>query len=310
MEISKSRKKIKPTDKEIKRAEELKSLRLKNNLSLEEVAQKLNISKVTLSRYENTDITNIPMGNIEKLAKIYNTSPGHIMGWQNESDTILTQLNTENNIVPYDTKTYKFLSEIGEKIRKRRIELKMTQEEFAKLTGYSNRSSITKIEKGKVDLTLSKLKEFIKILRVSPEYLMGYDTLYDFVLLNEKIVGKIKIEKRKIQISIGIPEDPKSFEEVNFNDEKNFKLKNSLQLLELSIKDIKITSKIKADLERAVASIFSENYTLNTSKINEGINQELPSLKYAYEGDSEAHNENIKLKLIKLRHRKEKYEEK
>ena len=72
MEISKSRKKIKPTDKEIKRAEELKNLRLKNNLSLEEVAQKLNISKVTLSRYENTDITNIPMGNIEKLAKHIN----------------------------------------------------------------------------------------------------------------------------------------------------------------------------------------------------------------------------------------------
>ena len=83
MEISKSRKKIKPTDKEIKRAEELKNLRLKNNLSLEEVAQKLNISKVTLSRYENTDITNIPMGNIEKLAKIYKTTPGYIMGWEN-----------------------------------------------------------------------------------------------------------------------------------------------------------------------------------------------------------------------------------
>ena len=81
-------------------------------------------------------------------------------------------------------------------------------------------------------------------------------------------------------------------------------------MLELSIKDIKMTSKIKTDLERVVASIFSENYTLNTSKINEGINQKLPNLKYAYEGDSEAHNENIKLKLIKSRHRKEKYEEK
>ncbi|WP_071124792.1 helix-turn-helix domain-containing protein [Leptotrichia massiliensis] len=94
MEISKSRKKIKPTDKEIKRAEELKNLRLKNNLSLEEVAQKLNISKVTLSRYENTDITNIPMGNIEKLAKIYKTTPGYIMGWENN-------LNNNVQIDPY-----------------------------------------------------------------------------------------------------------------------------------------------------------------------------------------------------------------
>ena len=75
MENSKSRKKIKPTEKEIKRA------RLKYGLSLDDVAQKLDISKVTLSRYENTDITNIPMGNIEQLAKIYKTTPTHLMGW-------------------------------------------------------------------------------------------------------------------------------------------------------------------------------------------------------------------------------------
>lgn len=85
MENSKSRKKTKPTEKEIKRAEELKRLRLKHGLSLEYVAQKLDISKVTLSRYENTDITNIPMGNIEILAKIYKTTPGHIMGWEDDS---------------------------------------------------------------------------------------------------------------------------------------------------------------------------------------------------------------------------------
>ena len=66
------------------------------------------------------------------------------------------------------------LSNMGQKIKNRRIELKITQEELSKLTGYSDRSSITKIEKGKVDLTLSKLKEFAKVLKVSPEYLMGY----------------------------------------------------------------------------------------------------------------------------------------
>ena len=81
MENSKSRKKIKPTEKEIKRAKELKRLRLKCGLSLDDVAQKLDISKVTLSRYESTDITNIPMGNIEQLAKIYKTTPAYLMGW-------------------------------------------------------------------------------------------------------------------------------------------------------------------------------------------------------------------------------------
>ena len=72
------------------------------------------------------------------------------------------------------------LSNMGEKIKNRRSELKITQEELSKLTGYSDRSSITKIEKGQVDLTLSKLKEFAKILKVSPEYLMGWKSNIDF----------------------------------------------------------------------------------------------------------------------------------
>ena len=91
---------------------------------------------------------------------------------------------------------------------------------------------------------------------------------YDFVLPNGK-AGDIKIKKGKIHVSIGIPENPKSFKEVNLNDEKNFRLKNALQLLELSIKDIKITSEITADLEKAVAKIFLENYTSDNIEINE-----------------------------------------
>lgn len=38
-------------------------------------------------------------------------------------------------------------------IKKRRMELGMTQDDLAKLTGYTDRSSIAKIEAGKVDLT-------------------------------------------------------------------------------------------------------------------------------------------------------------
>ena len=39
-------------------------------------------------------------------------------------------------------------------IRKFRIEHKMSQDTLAKLTGYTSRSSIAKIEKGEVDLPL------------------------------------------------------------------------------------------------------------------------------------------------------------
>lgn len=40
----------------------------------------------------------------------------------------------------------------------------MSQEELARRTGYTSRSSIAKIEKGEVDLSLSKIVLFAKVL--------------------------------------------------------------------------------------------------------------------------------------------------
>lgn len=51
----------------------------------------------------------------------------------------------------------------------------MSQDTLAELTGYKDRSSIAKIEKGEVDLAESKIREFAKALRVSPQELMGWD---------------------------------------------------------------------------------------------------------------------------------------
>lgn len=60
-------------------------------------------------------------------------------------------------------------------IKSRRTELKMSQDTLAELTGYKDRSSIAKIEKGEVDLAESKIREFAKALKVSPRELMGWD---------------------------------------------------------------------------------------------------------------------------------------
>lgn len=90
MENKISRKKNPPTKKEIELANKLRAKRLENNLSLQEVADKLGISKVTVSRYETLDITNIPSDKIEGMAKLYNTTPAYLMGWEekpNEEET-------------------------------------------------------------------------------------------------------------------------------------------------------------------------------------------------------------------------------
>lgn len=61
-----------------------------------------------------------------------------------------------------------------ENIKIRRKALKMTQEELAKRTGYTDRSSIARIEKGEIDLPQSKILQFADALETTPSVLMGW----------------------------------------------------------------------------------------------------------------------------------------
>lgn len=62
-----------------------------------------------------------------------------------------------------------------ENIKDFRKAAKMTQEELASRTGYTDRSSIARIEKGEIDLPQSKIKQFAEALGTTPGYLMGWD---------------------------------------------------------------------------------------------------------------------------------------
>lgn len=61
-----------------------------------------------------------------------------------------------------------------DRIRLRREELSMSQDELAKRLGYKSRSSINKIEKGQNDIPQSKIVEFAAALNTTTEYLMGF----------------------------------------------------------------------------------------------------------------------------------------
>lgn len=65
--------------------------------------------------------------------------------------------------------------EIGEKIRQRRVELGWSQRDLAFKMGYTNNSTIAKIEQGKVDVSQSRVIQFSKVLGVSIAYLMDWD---------------------------------------------------------------------------------------------------------------------------------------
>ena len=63
---------------------------------------------------------------------------------------------------------------VGEKIRQRRMELNMSQDELAKKAGYKSRSSINKIELSR-DLPLDKIQKVARALDCSPYYLAGWE---------------------------------------------------------------------------------------------------------------------------------------
>lgn len=64
---------------------------------------------------------------------------------------------------------------IGERIKQRRIELEWSQRDLAKKMGYTNNSTIVKIEQGKVDVYQNKIVQFSEVLGVSIAYLMGWE---------------------------------------------------------------------------------------------------------------------------------------
>ena len=62
----------------------------------------------------------------------------------------------------------------GERIKKRRLELGLTQEELAKRLGNKTRASVCTVEKDKEDLTTARIRQYADALRCSPAYLMGW----------------------------------------------------------------------------------------------------------------------------------------
>ncbi len=73
---------------------------------------------------------------------------------------------------------------VGEKIKQRRLELGLSQDELAKKVGYKSRSSINKIELSR-DLPLRKVEVMAKALETTPAYLMGWASA-DYVLSDEE----------------------------------------------------------------------------------------------------------------------------
>ena len=70
---------------------------------------------------------------------------------------------------------------IGERIKQKRLEKGLSQEELAKLMGYSTRNAIYQFEQ-KDNMKLSLVEKFSKVLGCTPGYLMGWEDKADIIV--------------------------------------------------------------------------------------------------------------------------------
>ena len=63
---------------------------------------------------------------------------------------------------------------IGERIRQRRKELGLSQEQLAIMAGFKEKTSICKLEKSRFNPTISTMERIAKVLTCSPSWLVGW----------------------------------------------------------------------------------------------------------------------------------------
>ena len=109
-------------------------------------------------------------------------------------------------------------TDLSSRIRQRREQLGLSQEELAARMGYRSKSSITKLEKGINDLPQSKVEELAQALETTPAALLGLDapcacppgfeplpTMVQVPLIGSIACGTPITAEQNIECYIGVP---------------------------------------------------------------------------------------------------------
>ena len=76
----------------------IRELRLRNHLTLDDVARHLGVGKQAIYKYEQGTVTNIPLENLEKMASLFGTTPEYLAGWSPEfPDRIVSTVQTSES---------------------------------------------------------------------------------------------------------------------------------------------------------------------------------------------------------------------
>lgn len=87
-------------------------------------------------------------------------------------------------------------------IKELRLKHNLSQSELANLVGYSNRTTIAKIEAGKIDIPQSKIASFAKALQVDPVELMGLSPANNLCEMSSKQNIDLNPANKSVRIPI------------------------------------------------------------------------------------------------------------
>ena len=118
------------------------------NISVDELAKRLNKNRTTVYRYEKGDIENLPIDVLDPLAKALDTTPAYLMGW--------------------DIKPNKDTATVGELLKLMRTQRNMTVNKYSREIGISA-DDLRKYESGEKYIPLSVINTISEYYRLSME---------------------------------------------------------------------------------------------------------------------------------------------
>lgn len=89
--------------------ERIKQRRMELGLSADQVAEKLNVDRTTIFRYERGAISKVPTDTLAKLAQVLYTSPTYLMGLSDETGT----MSNADNLYQIEIKKFPLLGNIA-----------------------------------------------------------------------------------------------------------------------------------------------------------------------------------------------------
>lgn len=78
--------------------DKIKELRKKSGLTMRQLADAVNVSEATISRWESGNIPNMRRDKIYDLAKALNTTPAYLMGWDEHSEFVQQPNKTDSDL--------------------------------------------------------------------------------------------------------------------------------------------------------------------------------------------------------------------